>query len=188
MRRALTLPATLVLIGAAAAGQGRMAVLAPITVRICDTSSVAGPAIGLAKLTASDMFAQAGVRLNWWTHRRDSNPAGQVITIAITSQTPKTFHRGALAFAQPYEGVHIQVFYDRIEAAAGGRARLPVLLAHVLVHEITHLLEGISRHSEEGVMKAHWTPQDLRQMARKPLPFEPCDIELIHLGLMHHPT
>jgi hypothetical protein len=28
------------------------------------------------------------------------------------------------------------------------------VLAHVLVHEITHILQGIDRHSESGVMKS----------------------------------
>lgn len=185
MTKALIIPGMLVLIGAVAAGKDGMAVVPSITVRICQNSNVLGPVIGLAKLTAGSMFAQAGVRIEWWTHRQEPDPADQVITIDITSNTPETFHRGALAYAQPYEGVHIRVFYDRIELLAGGRSKLPALLAHVLVHEIAHILEGISRHSQEGIMKAHWTPQDLHEMTRKPLPFEPCDVELIHLGLTH---
>ncbi|HZQ50617.1 MAG TPA: hypothetical protein VFB14_00375 [Bryobacteraceae bacterium] len=188
MTKALVIPAALLLIGAAAAGQDGTAALPSITVRVYLRSSVPGPIIGLAKLIARDMFAQAGLRLNWWTRRQPPNPADQVITIDITSPTPETLHRGALAYALPYEGIHIRVFYDRLERLANGRAILPSLLAHVLVHEIAHILEGISRHSDEGVMKARWTLQDLREMARKPLPFERRDLELIHLGLMRLPT
>lgn len=185
MTKALTLPAMLALIGIAATGNDGSFVVPSVTVRICQHSSAPGPAIPLAKLTAGDMFAQAGVRIEWWTHRQEPDPADQVITIDITSNTPQTFHRGALAYAQPYEGVHIRVFYDRVERLADGPSKLPALLAHVLVHEITHILEGINRHSKEGIMKAHWTLQDVHQMARKPLPFERCDVELIHLGLSH---
>jgi len=36
-----------------------------------------------------------------------------------------------------------------------------MLLAHVLVHEIADILEGVDQDSEEGVMKAHWTADDL---------------------------
>ena len=58
-----------------------------------------------------------------------------------------------------------------------------MLLAHVLVHEITHILEGVNWHSEVGVMKAHWTADDLMQMMYKPLPFDPQDVLLIRKGL-----
>jgi len=38
------------------------------------------------------------------------------------------------------------------------------VLAHVLVHEVTHILQGIPRHSESGVMKAQWDSNDFAQM------------------------
>ena len=41
-----------------------------------------------------------------------------------------------------------------------------MLLAHVLVHEITHVLEGVDRHTGQGVMKARWTEDDLALMAQ----------------------
>jgi hypothetical protein len=55
----------------------------------------------------------------------------------------------------------------------------------VLVHEITHVLQGIEhqRHSEDGVMKARWTADDLYQMSYRPLHFDPFDVELIRRGL-----
>jgi hypothetical protein len=42
----------------------------------------------------------------------------------------------------------VLVYLDR------GQAFSNALLAHVMAHEITHVLEGIDRHSSEGVMKA----------------------------------
>jgi len=74
------------------------------------------------------------------------------------------------------------VFYDRITETVGA-VTLPHLLAHVLVHEITHILEGVARHSETGVMKAHWTSEDYRKMGGHHLPFAPEDVELIQLGM-----
>jgi hypothetical protein len=49
----------------------------------------------------------------------------------------------------------------------------------VLVHEITHILQGVDRHSESGIMKAQWTIDDYRAMASKPLSFTPLDVKLI---------
>ena len=88
---------------------------------------------------------------------------------------------GALAYALPYEGVHIRVFYDRVERVVPGLTA--VVLAHVLVHETTHILEGIYRHSDSGVMKAAWTKQDHLQMQVEALSFAPEDVKLIRLGL-----
>jgi hypothetical protein len=74
------------------------------------------------------------------------------------------------------------VFWDRIERQR--RFAPPVVvLAHVLIHEITHMLQGVARHSESGVMKSQWTAEDQRAMASKPLPFTPLDVELIQHGL-----
>ena len=64
-----------------------------------------------------------------------------------------------------------------------GQKSTTQLLAHVLVHEITHILQGITRHSETGIMKAHWTPEDYEEMQLRPLSFTRKDIELIQIGL-----
>ncbi len=52
-------------------------------------------------------------------------------------------------------------------------------LGHVLTHEITHVLQGVARHSQEGVMKAQWTPKDRTEMRKRPQPFTPYDAKLI---------
>jgi hypothetical protein len=133
-----------------------------------------------AELMASRMFAPVGVKLDW--HLQHSCPGGDAIQIGISVKTAANEFPGALAYALPYEGVHTVVFYDRIGHSVSEDLCTPVL-AHVLVHEITHLLEGIDRHSESGVMKAHWTRADYAQMRSKPLPFTDWDIQLIHKGL-----
>jgi hypothetical protein len=104
------------------------------------------------------------------------------IVVRLAEDTPGDYLPGALAFAKVYEGVHITVFWDRIESQC--RLAPPVVvLAHVLVHEITHILQGVNRHSEDGVMKLRWTAKDQRAMASKPLPFTPLDVELIRHAL-----
>jgi hypothetical protein len=86
---------------------------------------------------------------------------------------------GSLAYAVPREGSHITVFIDRIE-----QMRAPSnVLAHVMVHEITHLLQGIGRHSATGVMKEVWTAGDFGGMRLRPLSFTPLDKDLIYSAL-----
>jgi hypothetical protein len=49
--------------------------------------------------------------------------------------------------------------------------------------KITHILEGVTRHSAYGVMKARWVIEDYSQMQLKSLEFADEDIDLIYRGL-----
>jgi hypothetical protein len=136
-----------------------------------------------AQTIARKMFASIGVKVEWRTknHTCATDRTGAIV-ISLVDDGPSNHYPGALAFALPYEGTHIQVFYDRIRHAVAPQI-VPCLLAHVLVHEITHILQGINRHSESGVMKAHWEPEDHVAMSWKPLGFTEEDVKLIYRGL-----
>jgi hypothetical protein len=156
-----------------------------VTVYVHDGLDTRGQGVlNQAQQMATKMFAEIGVRLAW----RTGHPSGAqaerepMIVVSIAEHAPVANTPEALASAKVYEGVHITVFWDRVERLS--RFAPPTfVLAHVLVHEITHILQGIDRHSESGVMKSRWTPEDYRAMAIKPLPFTPLDVELIQLGL-----
>lgn len=125
------------------------------------------------------MFGAIGVRIDW--HRPSSCPP-DAIRIAYRYQTDPLFMPQSLAYALPYEGIHIVMFYDRIQKQ-GRPGQSSTVLAHVIVHEITHVLQGVCRHSESGIMKATWTTDDYRQMVRGPLTFTDEDVHLIQKGL-----
>jgi len=132
-----------------------------------------------ARELASSMFAGIGVTIDWRTGEPSASSPQQAIAIRLAKNTPKDEKPGALAYAMPREGVHIVVFWDRMEFGL-----IPTeLLAHVMVHEITHILEGVSRHSGSGIMKAQWTERDHKMMRTHPLSFAAEDVELIHLGM-----
>jgi hypothetical protein len=153
-----------------------------LTVYLRDNAAVPLAVRAPALELANQMCATIGVRLEWrgGEPRRTSCP--RCIGIELASHTPADLLPGALAYALPYEGAHIRVFYDRVEREVVPSLRT-ALLAHVLVHEISHILQGIDRHSDIGVMKAHWTKQDYLQMGVQALPFTPEDVVLIQLGL-----
>lgn len=144
-----------------------------------------GPAPTVARLTVSQMFAGIGVAITWRTQMAGC-PAG-ALRVSLSMKTEETLRPGALAYALPYEGTHIVVFYDRIQRM-GSLRNAPRVMAHVIAHEVSHILEGIVRHSEEGVMKARWSDNDLRAMERKPLAFAPEDVDLIYTGLEYRAT
>jgi hypothetical protein len=154
------------------------------TVSVCLEGNGATPfVVNLAEARAGWLFADIGVKIKWLHSRRacQARPE-ETIVIRIAMDSPDSVPAGTLAYALPYEGNHVMVFYDRILKTAE-KPRQPYLLAHVLVHEVTHILQGVSRHSDEGVMKAHWNESDYIQMSWKGLPFTPVDVTLIQLGL-----
>lgn len=145
---------------------------------------VPAPVLGRSKALANEVFAGVGVQIDWRVGgpSRSQLQHERVIVVEMVTGTPKERTPGALAFALPYEGVHIQVFYDRVQTATDPELT-PNVLAHVLAHELTHILQGTSRHSYTGVMKAHWTHYDYMEMKMKPLCFTEEDVQLIRLGL-----
>ena len=148
-----------------------------------------------AKQVATRMFARIGLEVQWTLRPpaeiREQPQTGcapvqpEVIVIRIVSKWPQPMAGGTFAFALPYahSGTRISVFYAQLQEADRGHPGLAsMLLAHVLVHEITHVLQRMTRHSEEGVMRAHWTADDYAGMRRKPLEFTSEDVDLIRKG------
>lgn len=162
------------------------------TVTVCLPDGADDPDVNLhwAKKIASRMFDRVGVHIRWQAGQLEScRPWLAPIVLSLTSDTPKKFAPDILAYAHPSEGVHITVFTDRVVLSAQGETRLATaLLAHVMVHEITHILEGVNRHSSGGIMKARWTDDDIKGMIVKPLLFAPEDIHLIQAGLAARPA
>src|SRR5271157_1655661 len=147
-----------------------------------EVSQESAEVVAAARMTSARLFEAVGVNLEWHTDRRFCEAQrDQAIKISLSLNTPKDLAPGALAYALPYEGVHIQVFYDRM-ANAGNDLR-PKLLAYVVVHEITHVLQAVDRHSESGIMMAHWGAPEYGRMRIGQLRFADEDIELIHKGL-----
>jgi len=138
-----------------------------------------------AEALASRIFAAGGLELSWRTGLPAATPALSELTFVITvaDQTPADRKPGAMALALAYEGVHLTVYYDRVTDLA--KFNPDPVLGHVFVHEITHLLQGVDRHSETGLMKARYTSEDAFHMLTRPLLFTQEDISLIHLGIAH---
>lgn len=141
--------------------------------------------LGRAKYMATQVLKGAGVNLQWAKRSSSGNAAraacGETMMVSFDAKAPESFAPLAMAYAtlNATSPVEIHVFYDRVSAFPD-RLRMPEYLGHVLAHEITHILQGVARHSGEGVMKARWSPDDCAEMARRPLPFARVDMELIH--------
>jgi hypothetical protein len=154
------------------------------TVVVCiDPGAASGMTGGLtvfrAQAQASKILSKAGVRLDWRTHKQSCPADG--IDVILSDDTSPDAYPGALAYTTPYAARRIVVFYDRTMKAVSPPE--PWVLGYVLAHEITHALQGVSRHSADGVMKEKWNRRDFAAMLRSALAFAPEDIQLIHSGL-----
>jgi len=158
--------------GAWAADEGA----APVrSVTVCIRRDFGTPTYGAEK-AVSEIFSPIGVRIDW---RRGSCPAFlDVINLGFADEAPKGISPGALAYAHPYGG-SIVVLYGRVKQ----QFCIQQLLPYVMAHEIAHILEGVSRHSAAGIMKAYWNGADYHAMVHKAMIFAPEDVDLIHAGM-----
>jgi len=157
----------------------------PQMVRAClstDLGDKSFTTLPYASAGSSRIFATIGIRLEWTEDRRYCNGDSGTIRLTVRQHAPSNTPASWMAYALPYDRTHIIVFYDRVADSAG--LWVNDMLAHVFAHEITHVLQGISRHSTSGIMKPTWDRADLAQMTQKTLQFTPYDIELIHDGIL----
>lgn len=175
------------ILAAGIAAQARDSKPADVTVYVKGDNNAPSSVDQGARATVTWMFARVGVRLAW----RDGEPgtgavSGSLVTIQVrfTGELPDA-SREALAYALPFgeQGVAIHVMYERIRWVARKSSREAPILAHVLAHEIGHVLQGTNAHAPTGVMKAHWNGQDYDAMEKKPLEFTSIDKDLIADGL-----
>ena len=142
---------------------------------------------------ATRIFSGIHVRLSWGTSFMNEVavscqevPNNRDIAVEIIPRAPASFSGAALAMAMPYaqSGIRIEVFYDRVAPLLRGHhAPESQILGYVLAHEIAHVLQGVARHSETGVMRARWQENDFRQMGIGVLTFATEDVRIIYSRL-----
>lgn len=172
----------LLVAGAHMYGQGTAA---DRTVTICTEPGVVTLGeVQVGEMLASKIFAGIGVNVDWRYKVRDCPETG--VRLSFGRNTPSFVRSGALAYAAPYQRTKIHIFYDRVPQH-GEPGTSSIVLAYVLAHEIAHVIEGIERHSDRGLMKAHWNAHDLFEMKCMRLKFAPEDIGFIYRGLNTEP-
>jgi hypothetical protein len=166
------------LVGVRAWGEVGLAPERNLTVRM-DSDRMAA---NFARVVASKLFREIGVRIGWQRFGNSCPVASGAIVVSLSYYTPWNQHQGAFAYALPYEGTQIMVFYDRVRQ---GIEPAPVhyLLAYVIVDEIAHILQGVERHSARGIMKAKWDDGDYFHIVRQSLRFAEVAVDLIHRGM-----
>ena len=161
--------------------------LIPVQVELESSPRLDWAVLSRARLIAAGILAPAGVELQW-NRKSPAMPCSRPsIVIDFTENTPAQLLPSAMAYALPYAGggTRITLFLDRMaplfKLANGSQAG--ILLGHVLAHEITHILQGIARHSASGLMKARFSESDFQQMLIRPILLTPGETRLIQQAL-----
>ena len=161
----------------AASATAKSAPAAGRTLPVCFEEFASVENLALAQGVANKLLAPAGVVIDW---RLTACPNGAV-RIIFRNKTPDSLKPGALAFALPYEGTRIEVFSDRVAKIEHNLG--PYVLGYAFAHEITHILQGVSRHSDDGVMKAVWNLDDYADMRMMRLTLAKEDVAMIHAAM-----
>ena len=174
--RIMTLAAILAVAGRAAEPQH--------TLKVCMTIPLSHPAwayTGKARAVAGEILRDADVAVLWKSAGRNCVHDRASIMVQMKDGTPPNASTSAVARTYPYGSAVVEVYMNRL--ADGRGERLGPLLGHVIAHEIGHKLEGVARHSAQGVMKASWSDEEQREMNIRPLRFAAEDIDLIRNGI-----
>jgi len=164
----------------------------PVDVAVCvaDDGYVPNSDLRTARTTVSRIYAVIGVHIAWpavrqCTARASDGPIAIFVRFDRRSGTWASHSQDALGWVSPFgeNSKTITILYDRIQIIAGRVEWEQQILAHVLAHEIGHVLQGTDYHAPSGVMKAHWSTADLAAMQVRPLEFTSTDVSLIRHGL-----
>ena len=122
------------------------------------------------------IFADAGLVVEW----TDARP---VFTVQIVKRTLLYARASSpvlgAALRRP-SGFTAQVFFSQVQDfARTWRVDVSTLLAHVIAHEIGHLLLPRMPHSATGLMKSDWDRDLVREAAAGALTFTDEQIERI---------
>ena len=152
----------------------------PAIVTVCLDYGAYSPWVAIqAQITASKIFERVGIHLEWHRLLTPCKQDSDGIHITFTTGAPDSKFPGALGMSRIGDGSRrIEIFFDRVQRTVEP-SLVPYLLGHVFAHEITHVLEGLNRHSTAGLMKPEFLKEDYRDMREKPLELAPEDVALL---------
>jgi len=161
----------------------------PLQVFVYNYASLSSGDLKLAIEVATDIYRNVGIRLEWLdcystvgepnynTECRQGKPTRLVLRILPRSQAEGLKQpASALGFAILNDSGDLahyaNVFYHRVEELSGRwTSSRPVVLGHVMAHEMGHLLLGARNHSRTGLMIANWDRAELEQVNRRAFTF-----------------
>lgn len=141
-----------------------------LNVRLYSFAGLAPGLIQRAEMEATRLLRAVPLNLNWvdCTSRAASaacmtDPLPTDLVVRVLAKALPQVSANALGIAGTNVGEATAfIFYDRMLSLRTQARSLPSIVGRVLAHEITHLLLPPESHSDVGLMRGHWTADDMR--------------------------
>jgi len=153
---------------------------------VYNDARVPAQVIESAKETAERIYLDAGIAIVWKDHSDPATGATELFVRIVRRSLNLPGEDFGIAFVGANgRGVQADVFYSGIEQLTNNTSVNPAqIMGHVMAHELGHLLLGMNSHSGLGIMQAHWTEQQLRQMSMGLFKFDKRQSEAIRARLI----
>ena len=159
-----------------------------LTIRLYNYADAPAEKLLEAAAVGRKIFERAGIETAWvrcgTSSERPSEPGcieargKSVIRVNVLTKTmaekagtsPGAF--GVALTAKPGFGRVAAVFHHRIsELHRDSRVDAPLILGHILAHEIGHLMLGFNSHTERGIMAGNWDEDEMLMMKQGSIRF-----------------
>ena len=142
---------------------------------------------GIPDGEASRVFEAVGIRLVWVSGSMPQAPRYLVIRVVSKPMSRMSRNPGVLGTAASSNGNGATIatlYYGRIASQCGRfGVDAPLLLGHVMAHEMGHLLLPAGGHTAAGLMKAGWDMHQSVLASAGKLTFAPNQASLIRAHL-----
>jgi len=162
-------------------------------VALTTVAPVPAPLVRQAQNDVRRIFRSAGVDIVWIDPDAAPPKPSAVSRIVSVVVLPRAAGAAADGDAEPM-GVTIltrgrpmsaYVFFDRVVRNADALAvAVPLVMAGVIAHELTHLVVGADAHAPAGLMRAQWGRTELVAAAQGQLRFSPAESRAIRGSLI----
>jgi hypothetical protein len=156
----------------ASGGQGA---LLQLRVSVFNSSPISSSTIERAEGEAGRVLRDAGVEAIWLNCPQTSSqeaslgrcseasfPSHLHLRILRVAHGLKVSTVGISFSAEDGRGCYADLFYEPIrQLEEETHVSQSVILGHAMAHELGHLLLGTNSHSPSGLMRAHWSREDL---------------------------
>jgi hypothetical protein len=158
-----------------------------LTIQLLNDANIPTDVLAEVRDELRAIYARAGIEVQWHNEPSDATPsrrlAVKIVPQSFGAATAKPHVMGIAPGEQP-GGTLVYVFYDRVEQFARAKRVLSsTMLAHVIAHELGHLLLPKGWHSRRGLMRGTWDLAQVSAAARGQLTFTREEIRTISADL-----
>lgn len=159
--------------------------ISSVSVTVYNDAQVPVATVVRAEETAKKVLQQAGIDVIWNScgggsgceSRLSGNYLGaQNLSLRVVTRV-KTLSNsvfGVSFLGSDGAGQYGDIFYNTAQTLSEiAHVNLADVLGHVMAHELGHLLLGSNAHSQLGIMKPHWSSEELQRITMGRLLFTP---------------